>query len=400
MTSRSTPQTRASKALVRQESVHVTDASLAATLDVLVPILRDYTLSAKRGLRLDDAYLNALTDRVVEAFGDRPNVLFVDSVRKPTRSIAVKGRTEVFCAVMEPSNEGSTYSVSRLHVSLDRAALTWSYDDSGLMLVPHLAERMIERGETRSDALRRAGRALYDNAGLLGLGGRLWAGNERVAATWNSAMLPLADGGVAMGTLAPVRAIQRSPATGRFTRAGYAQTQGTVPPLRIWPRNVHAAPELRQAMTFTGMTYIGGGDMTGRKERVRDLLLGVRERNPVIRLAGLAYLWPSSKSVQQAFDRARPALASAYQELAAIQGDPDVERIFGRKTWSRTPPLPWEERPEDVPNHRIEDMLTVPRWTTPEELYRLQMAHLARLEAEGLVDPADTSGDASTPLRP
>jgi hypothetical protein len=153
-------------------------------------------------------------------------------------------------------------------------------------------------------------------------------------------------------------------------------------------------------MTFTGMTYIGGGDMTGRKERVRDLLLGVRERNPVIRLAGLAYLWPSSKSVQQAFDRARPALASAYQELAAIQGDPDVERIFGRKTWSRTPPLPWEERPEDVPNHRIEDMLTVPRWTTPEELYRLQMTHLARLEAEGLVDPADTSGDASTPLRP
>ena len=151
---------RPSKDIVRQESKHVTDASLAATMDAIIPLLGDFTASLKRGRRLDDAYLNALTDRIVGGLRSRPNVLFVDSVRKPTRSIALKGRTEVFCAVMEPSNEGSTYSVSRLHVSLDRTALAWSYDDSGLMLVPHLAERMIERGESRPDALRRAGRAL------------------------------------------------------------------------------------------------------------------------------------------------------------------------------------------------------------------------------------------------
>jgi hypothetical protein len=375
---------------VRSELDAFTGARALDLGNGLKTFVRDYHLKLRSGDRIDDAYVFGLADRIAAYARTHPNVIRVDGLRRPTTSIARKGRADVHMVAVEPTDHG-TYVLSRIHHGIDRAAMTWAWDDGRINFVPHVAERLLERGDAEGDGMRRAGRALYDAAGMLALGARLWSNMDRGDRTWGSIAIPLGDGGLAMGSLIPRKASGgMKVAAARLSASGIKERDVAIPGMAILPRFVHAKPEDRHALTFTAMTYVGPGDMSQRKERVRDLLAGIRDRHPVVALAGMAWLWPESRVIQEKFAGLRGQFAKAYEELASIHDDPDVAAIFGRRFWKKPPPLPWEERPADAIPHLTTE---VSRWATPAEA---REAWLALMEAHRIAQEERDTHDAGS----
>lgn len=379
------------KSHVRKELESFGESQILALGEGTKPFVREYFMRRRGRGRVDDAFCFDLADRIADYARSHPNVIRVDGLRKPTASLTRKGRADVHVVAVEPTSQG-TYVLSRIHYAIDRAAMTWCWDDGRVNFVPHVAERLLERGDPSGEGVRRAARALYQSCGMLALGARLWSSLDRGDGTWHRAALPLPDGGLAMGSLIPLGATSNAakPGAGRVTADRIRETDVAAPGLAIHPRFVHAPPEERYVVGFTAMTYIGASDMSRRKERVRDMLAGIRDAHPVVALAGMSWLWPASRQVQEALAERRGELARAYDALAALHDDRDMAAVFGRKPWRRAPPLPWEEKPGDVREHLTGE---ISRWATPRERDDAMRAAVAAWRAKNEIE----EGGAPTP---
>lgn len=358
------------KRRVRSESRDFGETQALDLGNALKPFYGEYLARARDTRRLDDTYIFDLADRIAATAKAHPNVIRVDGLRKATASIARKGRADVHVVAVEPTDTG-TYVLSRIHFAIDRVSMSSSWDDGRYGFVRHVAERMLERGEIPRDGMRRTGQSLYHSAGLLALGARLWINLKPRDGVWNSVALPTPDGGLVLGQIMPTKATYLLPACLKVTRDGIRPMPPALPHLSTVPRFVHAPLDERLALSFTAMTYIGPGDMTPRKTRVRDLLASIRDRHPVVALAGMSWLWPTSRVVSEAMAARRNELGAAYDEIEALHDDPDVKAMLGPRTWTRTPPLPWEETPSDV---RPSVNFQVSRWATPEDVARAREA--------------------------
>ena len=352
------------RALVRGERPAVSEATVVGFVERLFPIFDAYAarVQGKRGG--DDAFVAEMAKRMVEVARSSPNVIHAETSSRKATSVSRKVKADVNVVLVEPGAEAGLYCVSRFHAVMDKVSLTTAYDDGRIEFVAHAAERMVERSEARDQAIRRLGRDLYDHAGLLALGARLWLTTSPDGVGDHNVMLPV-SGGVVMGSLGRVTAPETRARGMKVTRQYHRDVWYDVPGLGLAPRFVHQPVERQVSCLFTGMTFIGDADMSPRKARVCGLLRDFVRRHPIVAVAGLAFTWPTVRRVTDALADGRRNLEAAYEELAALHRDPDMVRTFGRPNWTQVPPLPWEEEPGDV----IEFVnVPVPRFRTREQV--------------------------------
>ena len=365
------------RSLVRREKSEVDADKVIGFANHVITLIDDYT-EAVRGRRpICDAFIAEIAGRFMDAARTSTNVVHAEISTRKATSASRRARTEVNVVLIEPG-VASTYCVSRFHAMIDRVALTTCYDDARLEYVAHAAERLIERTETPDAGIRRLGRNIYDHAGLLALGSRLWAYTRPDEVGNHNVMLPV-TGGVVMGFLVPTRAVGAGARGMKVARHFDREILSDIPQLGLMSRCVHLPVEQQFQLLFTGMTFIGDAEMSPRKARVRDLLRGIVERHPVVAIAGLAFTWPSVRRVSEALLENLRDLTLAYEELAALHHDPDVVRVFGRPRWKRVPPLPWEETPGDV---EINYGIAAPRFRTHEQTRDL-VAEAERVQVTG-----------------
>ncbi len=355
------PDARAS---VRREMAAVNEATVVDFIHGLLPMFDAYSARLNGKLASDDTFASDMARRMVDLARSSPNVVHAETSTRKATPVSRRTKFDVNVVLVEPGAQKGIYCVSRIHVVMDKVSLTVAYDDGRVEFVAHAAQRMIERSGTRDKAIRRLGRELYDHAGLLALGSRLWLSTSPDEVGNHGVMLPV-SGGAVMGSVCKTMAAETRARGPRYARGSYRDVWYEVPGLGIAPRFVHEPAERQMSCLFTGMTFIGDEDMSTRKARVCGLLRDLVRRHPVIAVAGLAFTWPTVRRVQDALADRRRDLARAYEDLAALHGDPDVVRTFGRPAWNKVPPLPWEEEPGDV---REFVGITVPRFRTHEQV--------------------------------